>query len=198
MRVTEFRKRGMPGIAKLNESDIIQMMELYMVGKNYDEIAVMVRQKKDLIMFMSHKFDWCENRLQMLNTMNNAIVQKVSIAKLESANFLTNLLSMYHKYYNKKVDEYLLSGDDKVIENLRLKPMEKYFKAAELLVKLTTSKDDDDKSKPIANFHIHGDAQISQGANGTVETTVQPSKKLVSAMSVWKREMEKKESDASD
>jgi len=192
--LAKFKTRGHPGIHKINDAVVYKMFNLYLAGRTYSEISQVTKEKKDLVLYLSSRFDWFKIKMEYLLSLNNNLVAKVSKTRLESINFLTNLMTLNHKYYSKQIDKYLMSGDDKVFESLNLKPLEKYMKAIDVLEKLmpTGKNDRDPGEKPFAEIHLSGNAEISSNGPGQLKVIQEdPEKQLVSALANFKREMEK-------
>jgi hypothetical protein len=68
IKVQEFKEAGMPGLTKVaqNEVAMTKTLDLYMSGKTYGEIATIVGIKKDIVLYLAHKFDWYDTKMQQL------------------------------------------------------------------------------------------------------------------------------------
>jgi len=191
-RVERYRKQGLPGIGRANESTMFQMFNLYLSGKTYDEISHITKEKKDVVLFLAHKLDWFGKKIEYLSSLNKNITSKVAKTKLEGVNFVTNLMNFFHKYYGKKINEYLMKDDDKLVEELPLKPLDKYFKAAEALDKLMPKGKEENGGgyPPFTEIHLQGNAEITQESPNKLMIKSDPNEQLVSALARWKRDME--------
>lgn len=137
-KINTFVKNGCQGLDVLaaEESRINSMFGLYMAGKNYVEISKITKVKKNLVLYMSAKMRWYEKRMEHLNEIQKAMGKRISTTKIESMNFIADLISMHHKYYGDEIDLYLSTGDKTIVENMDLKSLTQYFKSIEILEKI--------------------------------------------------------------
>lgn len=183
-----FKKRGCQGLQRIDDVMVYKICNLYMAGKTYEEIAIITKEKKELILYLSEKLGWFSSKMAYLNKLNNGMLNKIYKNKLEGMNFLTNIMAFNHKYYGDKINQYLMTGDDKIVENLDWKPLEKYVKAVECLNKMLPEDPKDPKDrKPFAEIHLHGDAEITSSGPNQIKVET-PKAQLVSALAQFKRQ----------
>jgi len=137
-KVNDFVKNGCQGLENLvkQEHKINSMFSLYMSGKNYTEISKITKVKKNMVLYMSAKMRWYDKRMEYLNDIQNNITKKIKDTRLESLNFISNLISMHHKYYGEEIDKYMATGDKDIVDNMDLKSLSQYFKSIEILEKI--------------------------------------------------------------
>ena len=59
-----FKDNGMPGLAKITEEQIVKMREMYMSGASYSSISTSFRIKKAIVLFLSDKGKWLDERAE--------------------------------------------------------------------------------------------------------------------------------------
>lgn len=127
---------GMPDIGKIGPSDIARMMELYLSGRTYRQIAMTMQKKKTVILFLGNKFNWFELRQEYLNDLESTVRAKVIESKLVSQDFLLQMTHMWQKKIGNKMNKYFQTGDESAVEDIDLKEIDKYLKTIEILHKL--------------------------------------------------------------
>jgi hypothetical protein len=197
-----YKHRGRPGLHRVDENLVHRLFSLYLAGKTYDEISHITGTKKETVLFLSDRLLWYKSKIEYLVHLNSHIVAKVSKTRLEAINFLTNLIAFQHKYYGKKFNEYLMTGDEKVAASIDWKPLEKYMRALDSLDKLMggTGDPDDPKNRrgPIAEIHLTGNAQITSSGPGQLHIKTgaeDPEANVIRALAEFKRAQENKKKE---
>lgn len=137
-RINTFVANGSIGLETLvkDEHKVNSLFGLYMAGKTYTEISKISRVKKDLVLYMSAKMKWYEKRMEYLDDIQNQMTQKLKNTRVQSLNFISDLINFHHKYYGDEINEYLRTNDKSIIDNLDLKALSQYFKSIEILEKI--------------------------------------------------------------
>ena len=133
-----FVKNGCIGLSEIAGQDIRinNMFSLYMSGRTYIEISKITKTKKNIVYYMSAKFNWYSKRMEYLNSIQDAMVKKITTTRVESINFIANLIQFHHKWYGEKIDKYMETGDNLHIEDMDVKSLGQYFKSIEILEKM--------------------------------------------------------------
>jgi hypothetical protein len=126
---------GLETIVK-DEHKMNSLFGLYMAGKTYEEISKISRVKKDIVLYLSAKMRWYEKRMEYLEDIQRQMTKKLSYTRIESLNFISDLINCHHKYYGDEINRYLQTNDRTIIENLDLKSLTQYFKSIEILEKI--------------------------------------------------------------
>jgi len=166
----EYRKNGCPGLVKLTDSQAFQWFELYMSGKTYSEIAQIARQKKDLILYVSAKANWHEHRMKYYGDMAANILNKYEQTRLESVNTMATGISALNKYFGKRFNKFIQTGDESIVEDMDTKLLGQYYKAIESLNKMVgASIDESGKSgQPLVNINMTN-GKVTQTSENTIE-----------------------------
>jgi len=101
------------GVRPISPTLAAQMFELYLEGYSCEQIAkVNAPFKEGEILFLRKKYQWDENRDQYCFNLQSQMRDKLMKQKLESLEFLTNMLSVTHKEHKEKTLKYLQTGKD--------------------------------------------------------------------------------------
>lgn len=133
-----YTQNGCIGLDKIiyDQAKIESMFSLYMSGKTYNEISRITRVKRDIVLYMAAKLRWYDKRTDYLEGVQKEVTKKLISTKIESVNFITDLITAQHKYYGAEIEKFLETGDRTIIDSLDLKQLSQYFKSLEVLEKL--------------------------------------------------------------
>lgn len=189
--VNNFVKSGCPGLAVLaaDEYKINQMFSLYMAGKTYTQISTSLGVKKRLVLYMAAKMKWYEKRMSYINDIQNAMTQKISHTRVQSINFIADLINFHHKLYGEKIQEYMATGDEDKIANLDLKSLGQYFKSIEMLEKVVNPgniRTPPVKGGTTVNVNAPDGATVRALDENTVEVTPSSSADILKALTKLK------------
>jgi hypothetical protein len=137
-RINTFVSNGLIGLESIvkDEHRVNSLFGLYMSGKGYEEISKVSKVKKDIVLYLSAKMKWYEKRMEYLENIQRQMTQKLTHTRIESLNFITDLITCHHKYYGDEINKYLQTNDRTIIENLDMKALGQYFKSIEVLEKV--------------------------------------------------------------
>lgn len=160
--LTNYVDNGVPGLSSISDSDVFKWFQFYMTGKTYSEIAIAYGIKKDVVLFMAHKGQWFDKRMQHFSDLVSGLGQKISITKVESANTIATMLSGFNKYYNDEFTQYLKTKDAKILEKMNTKLLGQYQKAVDLFEKIiqTNHGNEEKGNKPIFNINVNTKGQV--------------------------------------
>lgn len=137
-RINTFVSNGLIGLEVVvkDEHKVNSLFSLYMSGKSYEEISKITRVKKDIVLYLAAKMQWYEKRMTYLEDIQKQISKKLTNTRVESLNFIADLISCHHKYYGDEINRFLETNDRTIIENLDMKALGQYFKSIEILEKI--------------------------------------------------------------
>jgi hypothetical protein len=176
-RIVEFEQNGLQGVSKLSDEQYKLAYKMYLEGCSYDIISNRFHIKKDVILYRAWKDQWYSAKKAKLLELSESIVDRINIAKADSVSFLVDLVQFSHEYYKDKIDQYRKTKDDRIVETLDMKQLEKYFKTIEMLDKLTKvgeGAEGKDSKTPLVNVIFNGIASVSREGN---TMSVTPDKK---------------------
>jgi hypothetical protein len=171
-----FVGEGLPGIAKATESAIFEWFNLYLAGKTYDEIATICNANLNHILYIANKFEWFNKKMNHYNGILTKLDQRVQASKLESAEFVLDVITFIHKKHGTKITEFLRTGNKELLKDIHLGELDKYFKSIEALGKLLAKPPEMPALPNQPGIHIHiGDSKVERNADGSIEITANSS-----------------------
>lgn len=162
--IQEYKNQGFPMIGRITESDIFRWFELYMSGKQYDEIAKITKHQRIPIIYTSYKQEWFEKRQKHYSELISNLSNRITTIKVNSIDTLATIMMALNKYYNNKFNAYLATNDNTIIDQLDTKLLSHFYKSTELIEKLTGNSDDsrDKPTSPLVNLNfLGGSVQVS-------------------------------------
>jgi len=171
-----FISEGLPGIAKATETAIFEWFNLYLAGKTYDEIAKICNSNINHILYIANKFDWFNKKMSHYNGILTKLDQRVQASKLESAEFVLDVITFIHKKHGTKITDFIKTGNKELLKDIHLGELDKYFKSIEALSKLLAKPPEMPQLPNQPGVHIHvGDSKIERKEDGSIEITAKSS-----------------------
>lgn len=140
--ITKFKEDGMPGLVTVaqNEVTLTKALDLYLSGKTYHQISAITRTKKDIILYLAHKFNWYETKVQQLQILDAGIKERILQARLMNQDFVLQIQQFFLKKIGYRMTSFMASGDEEAANSIDRKDLEMYMKSVDLLDKITTEK----------------------------------------------------------
>ena len=171
------------------------MLEMYLSGKTYRQIATTMSIKKEIVLYMSYKFNWFELRQDYLVDLESSMRGRVLEAKIVNQDFLLQLQAMWQKKIGSKISKYLATDNEEFANEIDLKEVDKYLKTVELLQKLASEgKNPADSTRPMVGVNAGDGVTIVKTGENSIEITPK-SKAIGDALKMFadsRREEEKK------
>jgi uncharacterized protein YnzC (UPF0291/DUF896 family) len=189
--IEKFKENGMLGLHTLTEVDAERMMGLYMDGKSYRQIAQVTKKNKSIILFLAHKFKWFELRKEYLDELQATLKEKIVESKLQSQEFLLELVLAYQKKVSKNVHQYLRTDNAEFADQIDPKDINTVLKVMELLHKL--SAENLGEKPPLVGLSGMGEGMTitKTGANSVEITPKSPFSNKLKQFAEMKREQER-------
>lgn len=178
-RLQEFMEQGLPGMANVDEASVAKMFDFYCAGKTYNQISGLMRTPKPLVLYLSHKLDWYHARQEYLQDLESNIRRRVIEAKLQSQDFLLQMIQMWHKKIGAKMNRYMTTDNEEFSNQINLKELDRYLKTLELLQKsIGAPMGGGEGSKaPLVGITVPDGATLTRTGENTMEVT--PKQKAV-------------------
>jgi hypothetical protein len=167
----EYKKNGCPGLVKITAEKVQEWFNLYMGGKTYTEISKITKTKKDLILYISQKSNWHSKRIDKYSDIAENILEKTKSTALDSADTVSTMILAWNRYYNKRLNKYLKTNDDSIMEDLDVKKLAEYRKTIDSLEKFVSGFKGKDKvpspptERSSVNININTPSEIVEGEN---------------------------------
>lgn len=192
--IEKFKENGLLGLHTLKDIDVERSMALYLDGKSYRQIASVLKIKKEVILFLANKFKWFELRRDYLDELHATMKDKIIDSKLQSQEFLLELVLAYQKKISRNIHQYLRTDNAEFADKVDVKDVNTLLKVMDVLHKLDV-KDfgSGDKSMVGLNGIGEGMTITKTGANSVEITpkTPSPFSSKLKAFADMKREQEK-------
>lgn len=191
--IEKFKEDGMIGLHTLVESDHERMMSLYLDGKSYRQIALLTKKHKSVVLFLAHKLKWFELRKEYLDELKATLPDKILDSKIQSQEFLMELIMAYRKKIGRNINEYLRTDNVEFHDRIDKNDVMTVMKVMELLHKLNSENlGNTDKSMVSLNGLAEG-VTITKTGNNSVEITpkVSPFNSKLKQFAEMKRQQEK-------
>ncbi|CAM6004799.1 unnamed protein product, partial [Sphagnum balticum] len=172
-KIREFKAEGLPGLAKLGESDFHRMTEMYMNGMTYWQIATTLGLKRTLVMYLSHTYGWYPTRQEYLNELQEKIKGRVIDSQLVSQDFLMLLIKVYEKKLGAKFRRYLATDDTSHADDINLKEIDKLLKAIAMIKELNGDSKKSAGKTPAVTLNLGDGATVQR--DGDDKFTITPS-----------------------
>lgn len=179
-KVNQFIEEGMPGLAKIDEGKMHKIMDLYLSGKTYTDIATIVRTNKTLILYLSNKFNWPSMRHDYLVELETSMKGRVLESKAASQDHMLKIIHMFEKRHGDKINQYLASGDEDIVKSIDLKEMDKYFKVVEMLHSMNA--DPKAPKGPMVGINTGDGVTIKKTGENSLEITPNTKDKTIGSM----------------
>jgi hypothetical protein len=126
------------GVRPISPTLAAGMFQLFLEGYSCAEIAKNNKPfKEGEILFLRKKFNWDSEKNKYVQDLNVQIRDKLMKQKLESLEFLTNMLSVTHRAGKEKMLKYLQTGDPKDLPETWVSGPKSYKDVLEAIQKLT-------------------------------------------------------------
>jgi len=168
-KVQKYIDSGLPGVSAVDETKIGKMMELYLSGKTYDQISTITRTDRVIVMYFSHKLNWCDIRKEYMVELADHMKRRVMEAKLQSQDFLLQLAQMWQKKIGHKITRYLETNNEEFSVQINLKEIDRYMKTIELLQKSTAEAPKD--KGPLIGLNLGEGATVTRNSDNQIEIT---------------------------
>jgi len=178
--IQEYIAAGLPDIATVDGEKMARMMDLYLSGKTYRQIAMTVSVNKRIVLYLSHKFNWFALRMDYIKDLEESIRGRMIEAKLVNQDFLLQLIHMWQKKIGNKITKYLATDNEQFAKDIDLKEVDKYLKTVEMLHKLSSEKGGNAGGTPAVGLNLGDGVTIERKGDNTVEIT--PKSKAIGDM----------------
>lgn len=191
--IEKFKENGLLGLHTLIDTDVERMMGLYMDGKTYRQIAQVTKKNKAVILFLADKFKWFELRREYLDELHATLKDKIMESKLQSQEFLLELVLAYQKKIGKNIHQYLRTDNEEFADKVDVKDINSVLKIMELLHKLSAENLGSPGDKSLVGLNGLGEGMtITKVGNNSVEITPKsPFSSKLKQFAEMKRQQEK-------
>lgn len=169
-RVQRYIEAGTPGVGSIDDNKLYRIMDLYLSGKTYHSISAAMSINKDMLMYLSYKFNWVTAREEYLNDQQYMVIERLREAKIRSTNFLVDLSYFYQQKIGRHINNFHRTGDIESAEKIDPKDVDKLLKVMDMHLKYSSEGRAAPASPVGLNMGENG-VTITKSADGSVEIT---------------------------
>lgn len=159
-KVKKFIDDGLPGITEVTNHQLTQMLDLYLTGSSYTQIANILRIKQLYVLYFAYTANWEGIRAEYLNEIQESIKNRLVSTKLRNKEFMLLLSQAYQRKIGTQLQRFLSTGLLSDIDEVKGKEVLMLMK----IIELTNSLDEEGKDKN-GKMPTIG---LNAGANGVV------------------------------
>ena len=170
-KVTEFIEKGLPGIAEVPDHKLHRMLDLYLSGSTYTQIANILELKKVVVLYFAYKSNWFELKQEFLLEIEEKIKNRVIDAKLKNKEFMLLLVQAWQKKVSKTLHRYLSTNVDTHMEELNLKEIAQLMKAIEIVNDMDNAGKTSDGKQPAIGLNLGDGVVVERTGENQVSIT---------------------------
>lgn len=168
--IKQYADEGLPHIAMVDDVKMRRILDLYLSGKTYRQIASVMGLNKAIVLYLSHKFNWFAMRQEYLTDLEQSMRGRVIEAKLVNQDFLLQLIHVWQKKIGQHMNKYLATDDTQFVNAIDLKEIDKLLKTIEMLHRLDSDKSSGGKT-PAVGLNLGDGVTVERMDDGKVEIT---------------------------
>lgn len=192
--IQAYQESGLQGVGVVDDKKMSSMIDMYLSGRTYRQIATTMQIKKEIVLYMSYKFNWFELRQDYIVDMESSMRGRVLEARIMDQDFILELQAVWRKKIGTKAKKYLATDNEEFANEIDLKEVDKYFKSVEILHKLSAEKPTPGDNRPMVGLNAGEGVTIVKTGENQIEITPK-SKAMSEALKMFadsRREEEKK------
>lgn len=192
--IKEFKEKGLPGVTSLSDLTLAKCIDLYLSGKTYHEIGKILSVRKEIVLYLGQKFNWYATKVEHMQMLDATLKERILHAKLMNQDFVLQIQHFFSKKIGNKMSRFMATGDEDIASKVDRKDIEMYFKAVELLEKISTEKVPVNAKGPAVGLNL-GEHGITVKKVGEDEVLITPRNKTVAEMLNELANMKRQEDD---
>jgi hypothetical protein len=160
------------GVKPISPSLSAEMLNLYMESYSCEQIAHMNKGFAEVdVLYCRYKYDWDGQRDRYAKQLQEQVVQKLAKLKMESMEFLSNMLSILHKDEREKMIAYLQSGREEDRPKIWATNITTYKSVIETIQKLT-GEDKIQKHEVKAEHRMIASPELKKAITKDIQTSL--------------------------
>jgi len=158
--VKKFIDQGLPRIAEITEDQMVRMLDLYLKGNTYTQIAHMLRLQRVYVLYFAYKANWEQMKVEYLNEVQEKIKNRVIESKLRSKEFILLAIQSWQQKLGDKFTAFIATSDERHLEGLDFREVNSLLKLIEMINEMDgAGQGKDGKTSPVG---------INLGSNGVI------------------------------
>lgn len=170
-KIKHYKEQGMPGLTEVDDAKLYRMLELYLTGSTYSQIASMLRLKKVIVLYLAETSNWYTAKQEYENETKEKIKNSVISAKLRNAEFMLLLVQAWRKRLGNKLEQYLSTNDPEHMDDIDLKEVAALMKAIEMVNDLDNTGKDSKGKTPAIGLNLGNGVIVEKTGENQVSIT---------------------------
>jgi hypothetical protein len=168
--VQKFKDEGLPNIATVDAEKMERMMSLYLSGKPYTQISMVMNISKSMVLYLSDRYQWFELKKAYITELESISRARLAEFNLVNQDFLLQLAHMFQKKIGSKVTKYLATDNEAFANSVDPKDVDKYLKVVDTLQRTISGKNPP-PSAPAVGLNLGDGVTIVKKGDNEVEIT---------------------------
>jgi hypothetical protein len=177
--ITEYVEAGLPAVTSIDEIKMVRILDMYLSGRTYRQIGLTMSVPRQIILYLSHKFNWFQLRQDYLIDLDTNSKARVLEAKIMNQDMLMQLQQMWRKKIGSNINKYLATDNVDFANAIDLKEVDKYLKTVEMLHRLGSERVPG-QPNPTVGLNLGDGVTITKKSDNEVEIT--PKNKAIGDM----------------
>jgi hypothetical protein len=178
--IKKYEEAGLPGLLTVDEVKLARIMDMYLSGKTYRQIAMTMATQKQIVLYLSHKFNWFQLRNEYIEDLEANMRNRVMEDRIVNKDFLLQLQHVWRKKISNKMDKYLATGNEEFLNEIDLKEVNHLLKTIETMNKMTAEKAAAGQGTPSVGLNLGDGVTVVRKSDTEVEIT--PKSKAIGDM----------------
>lgn len=178
-KIQAFIEAGHPGLVALTEDKLYRMADMYLSGHTYWQISNATGIKRDLVMFVSRKYGWFDNKQEYIYELQDRMKGRIIEAKLVGQDFLLLLTQAWQKRIGGKLNKYLATGNEEHADEIDLKEVAQLLKTIEMINELDHNGRDSKGKTPAVGLNLGEGVTIERDGD---KVTITPKERSLGDM----------------
>lgn len=170
-KIHKFIEDGLPGISMITDDILHRMLDLYLNGSTYSQIASTLSVKKVHVLYLAHMANWELIKQEYLNEVQEKIKSRVVDSKLRSQEFMLLLVQAWQKKIGTKLTRYLATDEISHMEGINLKEVAQLMRAMEMIGELDGTGKDKAGKTPAVGLNLGNGVDIEKIGDNKLSIT---------------------------
>lgn len=169
-QIRNYQEAGLPNIAYIDDIKLTRILDMYLSGRTYGQIAMTMGMQKQVVLYLSYKFKWFDLKQEYFIELEASSRPRVLEARLMNQDMLMQLQQMWRKKIGDNIVKYLATGNAEFSNAIDLKEVDKYLKTVEMLHKLDSERKPGQQN-PTVGLNLGDGVTIVKKDDNSVEIT---------------------------
>lgn len=171
VKINKFIEDGLPGLGSVTNTQLHRMLELYMTGSSYTQIATLLGIKKVIVQYLAHTSGWYDTKKEYLNELQENMKNKIAESKVKNQDFVLLATQAYRKKIGDKFKLFLATDDERHMGEVDLKEFTQLMKTIEMIDGLDNTGKDAKGKTPTVGINIGDGVTVEKSGDNKISIT---------------------------